>query len=158
MFLGAILSLESTCWDVKKKFLICHFLHFETYLVKNFCLSLVIISNMMILRFSPWLTMVFPGSHDNKEHLFTFAWLSLKWLLSSIMFQKSVSRCWKRCHHNNLWITIAAKISSYFLLPLAEETTSLLFLVLLANDLFDMVQWYRIIGKEINRKKVKLLS
>lgn len=142
MFLGGILSLESGCWDVKEKSLICHFLHFETYLVKNFCLSLLIISNMMILRFTPWLTEVFPGSHDNKEHLFTFAWLSLKWLLeSSIMFQKSVSRCWKRCHHNNLWITIAAKISSYFLLPLAEETTSLLFLVLLANDLFDMVQW-----------------
>lgn len=141
----------------KEKVFICHFLHFETYLVKNFCLSLVIISNMKILIFTPWLTVVFPGSDDNEEHPFTFAWLSLKWLLElSIMFQKSVSRCWKRCHHNNLWITIAAKISSCFLLPLAEETSSLLCFVLLENDLFEMVQWYRIFGKEINRKKCEI--
>lgn len=37
----------------EEKFFICHFLHFETDLVKNFCLSLVIILNMMTLRFTP---------------------------------------------------------------------------------------------------------
>lgn len=154
MFLEEIFRFRKQMLRCEWKIL--HFISytFVTYLVNNFCESLIIISNMVRLRFIPWLTIVLPGSHDKKEDLFNLAWLFLKCLLeSSIVFQKNVPICWKRCHHyNNLWITIAVKSSSYFLLPFAEETSYLLFWVLLENDLFDMIQWYRIFGKEINRK------